>query len=90
MSVKHWENIKRIQWALIYLKKFLKYSSKLLQFQVTDRGELYRLVYYGGVEPELRAEVWPYLLGHYKFGSAPEERGALDTEQRQQYEKVSG
>jgi len=26
------------------------------------------LVYYGGVEHEIRKEVWPFLLGHYKFG----------------------
>uniref|UniRef100_A0A8C4ZX17 Small G protein signaling modulator 2 n=1 Tax=Gadus morhua TaxID=8049 RepID=A0A8C4ZX17_GADMO len=30
--------------------------------------ELLRLVYYGGVQPEIRKEVWPFLLGHYKFG----------------------
>uniref|UniRef100_A0AAR2JMP0 Small G protein signaling modulator 2 n=1 Tax=Pygocentrus nattereri TaxID=42514 RepID=A0AAR2JMP0_PYGNA len=30
--------------------------------------ELLRLVYYGGVEHEIRKEVWPFLLGHYKFG----------------------
>lgn len=26
------------------------------------------MVYYGGVEHEIRKEVWPFLLGHYKFG----------------------
>lgn len=30
--------------------------------------ELLRLVYYGGVEHQIRKEVWPFLLGHYKFG----------------------
>lgn len=30
--------------------------------------ELLRLVYYGGVQHEIRKEVWPFLLGHYKFG----------------------
>uniref|UniRef100_A0A8C7YKZ4 Small G protein signaling modulator 2 n=1 Tax=Oryzias sinensis TaxID=183150 RepID=A0A8C7YKZ4_9TELE len=30
--------------------------------------ELLRLVYYGGVEHGIRKEVWPFLLGHYKFG----------------------
>uniref|UniRef100_A0A6Q2XTX6 Small G protein signaling modulator 1a n=1 Tax=Esox lucius TaxID=8010 RepID=A0A6Q2XTX6_ESOLU len=30
--------------------------------------ELLRLVYYGGVDPSLRKEVWPFLLGHYQFG----------------------
>lgn len=27
-----------------------------------------RLVYYGGVQHNIRKEVWPFLLGHYKFG----------------------
>uniref|UniRef100_A0A673YFA5 Small G protein signaling modulator 1 n=1 Tax=Salmo trutta TaxID=8032 RepID=A0A673YFA5_SALTR len=30
--------------------------------------ELLRLVYFGGVDPSLRKEVWPFLLGHYQFG----------------------
>jgi len=29
--------------------------------------ELLRLVYYGGVQHDIRKEVWPFLLGHYKF-----------------------
>ena len=29
--------------------------------------DIYRLVYFGGVDPTLRKEVWPFLLGHYHF-----------------------
>uniref|UniRef100_A0A3P9CGN2 Small G protein signaling modulator 1 n=1 Tax=Maylandia zebra TaxID=106582 RepID=A0A3P9CGN2_9CICH len=36
--------------------------------------ELLRLVYFGGVEPSLRKEVWPFLLGHYQFGMSEAER----------------
>lgn len=43
--------------------------------------ELLRQVYYGGVEHEIRKDVWPFLLGHYKFGTSKKEmeqvRGAL-------------
>uniref|UniRef100_A0A8C0EY60 Small G protein signaling modulator 2 n=1 Tax=Bubo bubo TaxID=30461 RepID=A0A8C0EY60_BUBBB len=35
--------------------------------------ELLRRVYYGGVQHEIRKEVWPFLLGHYKFGMAKKE-----------------
>uniref|UniRef100_A0A8V1ADS4 Small G protein signaling modulator 2 n=1 Tax=Gallus gallus TaxID=9031 RepID=A0A8V1ADS4_CHICK len=35
--------------------------------------ELLRKVYYGGVQHEIRKEVWPFLLGHYKFGMAKKE-----------------
>uniref|UniRef100_A0AAY4BN81 Small G protein signaling modulator 1 n=1 Tax=Denticeps clupeoides TaxID=299321 RepID=A0AAY4BN81_9TELE len=36
--------------------------------------ELQRLVYFGGVDPSLRKEVWPFLLGHYQFGMSASDR----------------
>lgn len=33
---------------------------------VINKDEVYRLVYYGGVQHEIRREVWPYLLGYYE------------------------
>lgn len=33
---------------------------------VNDKDEVYRLVYYGGVQHDIRKEVWPYLLGYYE------------------------
>ncbi|XP_058057357.1 small G protein signaling modulator 2-like [Anopheles bellator] len=53
---------------------------------VGDDQEVYRLVYYGGVDHEIRKEVWPYLLGHYSFGSTPEERAELDETTKHYYE----
>lgn len=35
--------------------------------------ELLRQVYYGGVEHEIRKDVWPFLLGHYRFGMSKKE-----------------
>lgn len=35
--------------------------------------ELLRQVYSGGVEHEVRKDVWPFLLGHYKFGMSKKE-----------------
>ncbi|XP_058286998.1 small G protein signaling modulator 2 isoform X4 [Hylobates moloch] len=35
--------------------------------------ELLRRVYYGGIEHEIRKDVWPFLLGHYKFGMSKKE-----------------
>ncbi|GFO01147.1 small G protein signaling modulator 1 [Plakobranchus ocellatus] len=55
---------------------------------VRDSGEVYRRVYYGGVSHELRKQVWPYLLGHYKFGSTFEEREELEAVMGAEYEKV--
>uniref|UniRef100_A0A8C2GA27 Small G protein signaling modulator 1a n=1 Tax=Cyprinus carpio TaxID=7962 RepID=A0A8C2GA27_CYPCA len=39
-----------------------------------EEKELLRLVYFGGVEPSLRKEIWPFLLGHYQFGMSEAER----------------
>ncbi|KAH8397947.1 hypothetical protein KR222_006852 [Zaprionus bogoriensis] len=53
---------------------------------ISGELELYRLVYFGGVQHELRKEVWPYLLGHYAFGSTPEERQKQDETCKHYYE----
>uniref|UniRef100_A0A4W6CK99 Small G protein signaling modulator 2 n=1 Tax=Lates calcarifer TaxID=8187 RepID=A0A4W6CK99_LATCA len=39
--------------------------------------ELLRLVYYGGVQHDIRKEVWPFLLGHYKFGMGKKDMGQV-------------
>ncbi|XP_011185191.2 small G protein signaling modulator 2 isoform X1 [Zeugodacus cucurbitae] len=53
---------------------------------VTSDIEVFRLVYFGGVQHEIRKEVWPYLLGHYSFGSTPEEREKYDDTCKHYYE----
>lgn len=50
--------------------------------------ELLRRVYYGGVQHEIRKEVWPFLLGHYKFGMAKKEMDRVDEEIALRYQKV--
>ncbi|XP_046786356.1 small G protein signaling modulator 2 isoform X26 [Gallus gallus] len=50
--------------------------------------ELLRKVYYGGVQHEIRKEVWPFLLGHYKFGMAKKEMDQVDEEIALRYQKV--
>ncbi|OPJ78430.1 small G protein signaling modulator 2 isoform B [Patagioenas fasciata monilis] len=50
--------------------------------------ELLRRVYYGGVQHEIRKEVWPFLLGHYKFGMAKKEMDQVDEDVALRYQKV--
>uniref|UniRef100_A0A8C2E972 Small G protein signaling modulator 1b n=1 Tax=Cyprinus carpio TaxID=7962 RepID=A0A8C2E972_CYPCA len=53
-----------------------------------EEEELLRLVYYGGVEPSLRKEVWPFLLGHYHFSMSLTERREVDEQVRACYEQT--
>ncbi|XP_076833490.1 small G protein signaling modulator 2 isoform X3 [Brachyhypopomus gauderio] len=50
--------------------------------------ELLRLVYYGGVEHEIRKEVWPFLLGHYKFGMGKKDMTQIDEKIAARYQQV--
>ncbi|KAI1901014.1 hypothetical protein AGOR_G00055780 [Albula goreensis] len=53
-----------------------------------EEQELLRLVYFGGVDPSLRKEVWPFLLGHYQFGMSEAERKEVDEQVRACYEQT--
>ncbi|KAM6052615.1 small G protein signaling modulator 1 isoform 3-T3 [Chlamydotis macqueenii] len=48
--------------------------------------ELLRLIYYGGIQHEIRRAVWPFLLGHYQFGMTEAERKEADEQMRTCYE----
>ncbi|XP_049638071.1 small G protein signaling modulator 2 isoform X2 [Suncus etruscus] len=50
--------------------------------------ELLRQVYYGGVEHEIRKDVWPFLLGHYKFGMTKKEMEQVDIAVAARYQRV--
>uniref|UniRef100_A0A8C3YC22 Small G protein signaling modulator 2 n=1 Tax=Catagonus wagneri TaxID=51154 RepID=A0A8C3YC22_9CETA len=50
--------------------------------------ELLRQVYYGGVEHEIRKDVWPFLLGHYEFGMSKKEMEQVDTVVAARYQQV--
>ncbi|XVF51220.1 hypothetical protein PTKIN_Ptkin04bG0167200 [Pterospermum kingtungense] len=42
----------------------------------------------GGVDPSIRAEVWPFLLGVYDFNSSREERDSIRSQKRKEYERL--
>ncbi|XP_059525126.1 small G protein signaling modulator 2 isoform X8 [Myotis daubentonii] len=50
--------------------------------------ELLRQVYYGGVEHDIRKDVWPFLLGHYKFGMSKKEMEQVDAVVAARYQRV--
>ncbi|CAH1163281.1 unnamed protein product [Phaedon cochleariae] len=65
-----------------------KWAELCIDGVVSDYSEVYRLTYFGGIVQELRREIWPYLLGHYKFGSTSEHRHELSEETKQAYENT--
>uniref|UniRef100_A0A8C5DKA3 Small G protein signaling modulator 1-like n=1 Tax=Gouania willdenowi TaxID=441366 RepID=A0A8C5DKA3_GOUWI len=62
--------------------RFLKDSSAY------EEEEIHRLVYFGGVAPSLRKEVWPFLLGHYQFTMSEKCRQQLDEQMQTMYEQT--
>ncbi|XP_057674507.1 small G protein signaling modulator 1-like isoform X2 [Corythoichthys intestinalis] len=60
--------------------KFLQDSSAY------EELEIHRLVYFGGVAPSLRKEIWPFLLGHYQFTMSEKCRLEIDEQMRLMYE----
>ncbi|XP_060533467.1 small G protein signaling modulator 2-like isoform X4 [Cylas formicarius] len=76
-----------------FMVKFLgitveKWKQLCVDGVVSDYAEVYRHTYFGGIANELRTEIWPYLLGHYKFGSTTDQRKELDDETKQAYENT--
>ncbi|CAI9086965.1 OLC1v1020910C1 [Oldenlandia corymbosa var. corymbosa] len=57
--------------------------------KLRDRGAKFlKKVRSGGIDPRIRAEVWPFLLGVYDLSSSKEERDNVRTLKRKEYEKL--
>ncbi|KAK9672398.1 hypothetical protein RND81_12G098000 [Saponaria officinalis] len=57
--------------------------------KLCDGGiKLLKKIRTGGIDPSIRAEVWPFLLGVYDLNSSKEERDAVRNKNREEYEKL--
>ncbi|KAF3325019.1 GTPase-activating protein GYP7 [Carex littledalei] len=57
--------------------------------RLRDGGaKLLKRVRSGGVDPAIRSEVWPYLLGVYNLNSSESERNITKAKNRKEYEKL--
>ncbi|KAF7149436.1 hypothetical protein RHSIM_Rhsim03G0212800 [Rhododendron simsii] len=57
--------------------------------KLRDRGvKFLKKVRSGGVDPSIRSEVWPFLLGVYELNSSKDEREVLITQKRKEYETL--
>ena len=53
-----------------------------------QRDKFYKTVYFGGIEQQLRRELWPFLLHHYELESTADERREIDLQMRRIYEEA--
>ncbi|GAB4828254.1 hypothetical protein Ancab_035166 [Ancistrocladus abbreviatus] len=56
--------------------------------RVVDPKALKQRIFYGGVEHELRKELWPVLLGYHDYDSTYAEREYLHSVKKQEYESI--
>ncbi|XP_037548193.1 small G protein signaling modulator 1 [Nematolebias whitei] len=64
------------------------WTSFLKDSSAYEEKEIHRLVYFGGVAPSLRKDVWPFLLGHYRFSMSEKCRLEIDEKMRSMYEQT--
>ncbi|XP_078257718.1 TBC1 domain family member 16-like [Rhinoraja longicauda] len=56
--------------------------------QVEEEYKLRKAIFFGGIDPTIRGEVWPFLLQFYSCESTSEEREALRIQKRMEYEEL--
>lgn len=56
--------------------------------RITDSNALKKRIFYGGVEHDLRKEVWKFLLGFYAYDSTYAEREYLESVKKLEYETI--
>uniref|UniRef100_A0AAY4BNQ3 Rab-GAP TBC domain-containing protein n=1 Tax=Denticeps clupeoides TaxID=299321 RepID=A0AAY4BNQ3_9TELE len=56
--------------------------------QVEEEYKLRKAIFFGGIDPAIRGEVWPFLLRYYSYDSTSEEREALRLQKRTAYQDI--
>ncbi|XP_060700483.1 TBC1 domain family member 16 isoform X1 [Hemiscyllium ocellatum] len=56
--------------------------------QVEEEYKLRKAIFFGGIDPTIRGEVWPFLLRFYSYESTSEERESLRIQKRTEYEEI--
>ncbi|XP_049600229.1 TBC1 domain family member 16 isoform X3 [Syngnathus scovelli] len=56
--------------------------------QVEEEYKLRKAIFFGGIEPSIRGEVWPFLLHYYNYDSSSQEREAWRLQKRTHYHDV--
>ncbi|KAJ9071067.1 GTPase activating protein [Entomophthora muscae] len=53
-----------------------------------EPAQIYKRIFMGGIDPDLRPEIWKYLLGIYPWDSTEKERKELDARNSEKYMKL--
>uniref|UniRef100_A0A3B5BBI8 TBC1 domain family member 16 n=1 Tax=Stegastes partitus TaxID=144197 RepID=A0A3B5BBI8_9TELE len=56
--------------------------------QVEEEYKLRKAIFFGGIDPSIRGEVWPFLLHYYSYDSTSQEREAWRLQKRTHYHDV--
>ncbi|KAL0993141.1 hypothetical protein UPYG_G00103750 [Umbra pygmaea] len=56
--------------------------------QVEEEYKLRKAIFFGGVDPSIRGEVWPFLLRYYNYDSSSQDREAWRLAKRSEYHDI--
>ncbi|XP_029102911.1 TBC1 domain family member 16 isoform X1 [Scleropages formosus] len=56
--------------------------------QVEEEYKLRKAIFFGGIDPAIRGEAWPFLLHYYSYDSTSEEREAWRLQKRAEYQEI--
>uniref|UniRef100_A0A4W5QWN2 TBC1 domain family, member 16 n=1 Tax=Hucho hucho TaxID=62062 RepID=A0A4W5QWN2_9TELE len=56
--------------------------------QVEEEYKLRKAIFFGGIDPSIRGEVWPFLLHYYSCDSSSQEREAWRLQKRSEYHDI--
>lgn len=67
-----------------------QWENSVNQFgQIINESNLRKTIFFAGIEPSLRKEIWPFLLHRYEFNSTYAQREADNSIKSQQYFEIS-
>lgn len=85
-----WRDLKdpdgRISEGPFVLKVSFRQSNDTMFYEITC-GHI-QVIFFQGMKPELRKEVWPFLLGLYQFDSSERERLRIRHKRHEEYRAI--
>lgn len=64
------------------------YENSTFVLTVRSPPVLNQAIFFGGIDPSIRGEVWPFLLHYYSYDSTSQEREAWRLQKRTHYHDI--